>query len=296
MNRARSVSAKDDSSRGQAQRTPTRAPRGALISAVAVLTVYGAVSVLPFLVLVGGSLKTRLASLNTSQVFSPHMTLTAFGEVWFKLHFTQYFMNSALVTGVSILLSLAIYTLAAYAFAVVRFPGRRILYGAFLAVLFVPAATTLLPLVIIETDEGLINSRTGLVLPFTNGVAPLAILLLTTYYRAIPASLRESAKLDGASERQIFMRIYFPLGLPPMVTVAVLTFVSYWNEYLFTSVSLSSDSKYTLPLGFQALLSENVVYPNDVMAAALILVIPVIVIFVCLQRYFVNGIAGSVRG
>ena len=193
-------------------------------------------------------------------------------------------------------MALAVFSLAAYAFAVLRFPGRHVLYVLFLAMLFVPSVTTLLPLVILEVKLGLIDSRLGLILPFANSVAPYAVLLLTITFRAIPTLLRDAAKIDGASERQIFFHVYLPLARPALVTVAILTFVGLWNEYVFTSVALTTPSNFTLPMGLQALLSQNVVQQNQVMAGALILVVPVIVMFVLLQRYFINGLAGGVKG
>ena len=115
-------------------------------------------------------------------------------------------------------------------------------------------------------------------------------------FRSIPAPLREAAKVDGAKEWQIFIRIFIPLAKPGLITISVLGFVAFWNEYVFTSVSITNPSRFTLPIALANLLGQNVVPENSVMAAALIMVVPIIVVFVILQRYFVAALAGGIKG
>ena len=129
-----------------------------------ILLLWVVLTAFPFVYMIGGALKDRRDSLNSGQLFSSHITLSALANVWGALHFTTYFFNSILVTSASIALSLLLFAPAAYGLAILRFPGRRFLYGLFVAILFVPSIMTLLPLVILETRFGLINTRLGLIL------------------------------------------------------------------------------------------------------------------------------------
>ncbi|WP_240450837.1 carbohydrate ABC transporter permease [Streptomyces sp. 11-1-2] len=121
-------------------------------------------------------------------------------------------------------------------------------------------------------------------------------MLLTGAFTAVPKELRDSARVDGAGEPHIFARVYLPLARPALITVALLTAIPTWNEYLLTKVSLNDESAYTLSLGLQQLSAQNVPQYNSLMAGALIVVIPVILLFLALQRYFVNGLVGAVKG
>jgi multiple sugar transport system permease protein len=225
-----------------------------------------------------------------------HPTFQTLIDTWNKLHFFDFFLNSLLVTLYTVVLTVVIYAAAGYAFAVLRFPLRGFFQKLFVSLLFVPGITVMLPIVLLENKMGLLGTHLGLVLPFVNGGAPLSILLMTGAFRAVPQELRDSARVDGASELRIFAGVYLPLARPALITVALLTVIPTWNEFLLTRVSLTDKSTFTLPLGLQTLSSENVPHYNNLMAGALIVVIPVIVLFLCLQRYFVNGLVGAVKG
>jgi multiple sugar transport system permease protein len=261
----------------------------------AALFVYALISLYPFLWMVSGAFKGRSEILEGG-LLPRAFTFDTLTQTWGRLHFFDYFLNSLKVTGLTVLGVLVVYSLASYAFAVLDFPGRRILFWFFVGLLFVPGITMLLPVVILEKQLGVLGTHIGLVLPFVNGTAPLTVLLLTNAYGSIPRALREAARSDGASEPRIFWSVYLPLARPAHVTVAVLTAVPTWNEYVLTRVSISDPSRYTLPLGLESLISSEVPRYNEVMAASLIIVLPVIVLFLFLQRYFVNGLVGAIKG
>lgn len=263
--------------------------------AYAALTLYAAVSLYPFAWMVSGALKNRDEILRGGHLVPRQPTWDTLVQTWSRLHFFDYLLNSVKVTGLTVLGVLVIYSLASYAFAVLDFPGRRFLFWFFVALLFVPGITVLLPLVILENRLGILGTHLGLVLPFVNGTAPLTVLLLTNAFRSIPTELHDAARVDGAGEGRIFWRVYLPLSRPSLITVAVLTAVPTWNEYVLTRVSLNDESRYTLPLALEALASGNVPRYNEIMAGSLILVVPVIVLFLVAQRYFVNGLTGAVK-
>lgn len=264
--------------------------------AYVILAVYTVVSLYPFAWMVSAAFKDNDEIRQDGHLIPSHPTLGTFARTWGQLNFLQYFANSLIVTAGTVIGVLVVYSLASYAFAVLKFPGRKAIYTGFIALLFVPGITVLLPVVILQSDLGLLGTKLGLILPFVNGTAPLSILLLTSSFRSVPAELRESARCDGASEFRTFFSIYLPVCKPALVTIALLTAIPTWNEYVLTRVSLNDPAGYTLPLGLQSLTSSTAPEYNVIMAASLIIVIPVIVLFVLLQRYFVNGLVGAVKG
>jgi multiple sugar transport system permease protein len=260
------------------------------------LIVYAGISLYPFALMVSGALKDDKEILLDGHLIPHHPTLSTLSHTWSELDFLRYFGNSLEVTGFTTLGVVAIYSLAGYAFAVLRFPGRKVLYGLFIALLFVPGITVLLPVVILQQKLGILGTHLGIILPFINGTAPLSILLLTNAFRAVPGELRESARCDGAGELRTFRSIYLPACRPALVTISLLTAIPTWNEYVLTRVSLNDPSTYTLPIALQNLNSTVSPQQNVLMAASLIIVIPVVILFVLLQRYFVNGLQGAVKG
>ncbi|MEV6041196.1 carbohydrate ABC transporter permease [Nonomuraea sp. NPDC052116] len=280
------------------RRAGTRAAGRTVARAIVLLLLigYALVSLYPFLWMVSAAFKNQIEVVSGGHLIPESPTLDTLIETWNKLHFFDYFLNSVLVTTYTVVLTLAVYAAAGYTFAVLRFKGRKALSRMFVGLLFVPGVTVMLPIVILENKLGLLGTHWGLVLPFVNGGAPMSILLMTAAFSAIPGELRDSARVDGASEFRIFAGIYLPLAKPALVTVALLTAVPTWNEYLLTRVSLNDQDTYTLPLGLQTLAAENIPQYNNLMAGALIVVVPVILLLLFLQRYFVSGLVGAVKG
>lgn len=285
---------------------PTRRPRRrgriakvafAKVVVGVLLVGYAIVSLYPFLWMVSAAFKTQQeVVLAGGNLIPSEPTLATLAHTWSQLQFFDYFLNSVKVTGLTTLGVIVIYSAASYAFAILRFPGRQWLFRLFLVLLFVPGVVTLLPIVLLENQLGILGTHLGLILPFVNGTAPLSILLLTNAFRAVPEELRDAARVDGASELRIFTRVYVPLGRPAIIAIALLTAIATWNEYLLSRVSLNDPSRFTLPIALQQLQSSNVVQYNQLMAGALIVVIPVIILFLAAQRYFVNGLVGAVKG
>jgi len=268
---------------------------GRVVSYV-LLGLYTVVSLYPFVWMMSGAFKDSRDVLTDTSLVPDNPTLDTFATTWTELDFPSYFGNSLIVTGATVAGVLVVYALAAYGFGVLNFPGRRALYLGFVSLLFVPGITMLLPVVILQQELGILGTHLGIVLPFVNGTAPLSILLLTNAFRAVPAELRESARCDGAGELRTFASVYLPVCRPALVTIALLTAVPTWNEYVLSRVSLNDQETYTLPLGLQSLTAMTSPEYNVIMAASLIIVLPVVVLFVFLQRYFVNGLVGAVKG
>ena len=259
------------------------------------LLLYALVSIYPFLWMTSAAFKNQYEVVRGGHLIPHQPTVHTLVQTWSDLHFFDYFVNSLEVTGLTVVLVLIVYAMAGYAFAVLRFPGRKALYRLFLALLFVPAVTVLLPIVLLENKLGILGTHWGLILPFVNGSAPLSILMLTNAFETVPLELREAALMDGSSEARIFARIYLPLSRPVLVTITLLTAIPTWNEYQLTRVSLNDPQGFTLPIALQNLQSGAVLHYNVLMAGALTVVVPVIVLFLAAQRYFVNGLMGAVK-
>ena len=263
---------------------------------VVLLVIYGLLSLYPFLIMASGAFKTNREVLTNPWPVPLNPTWDTIVQTWEALDFPVLLRNSLVLAVGSCLLILAVFPLAGYAFAVLSFPFRRTLFAIFIAALFVPGVTVLLPIVLLDQSLGLLGSPLAVILPSANGAAPIAIMLLRSYYSSLPYDLHEAAVLDGCSEWRIFWKVYFPLSRAALITVVILFFVGVWNEYVLPAVTNDNPSGFPLPVGLQTLLSTNVVQWNQVMAAASTIVLPIIVLFVILQRYFVNGLQGSVKG
>lgn len=266
------------------------------IVAIALLALYALISVFPFLVMVGGALKTNQQVLTDPFPFTSPPTVQTLADTFTALNVPSLLLNSLVIAVGSCLLILIIFPLAGYAFAVLAFPFKRTLFAIFIGALFVPGVTVLLPIVILDQTLGLNGSPLAVIFPLVNGAAPIAIVLMRSYYATIPPDLHEAAVLDGCSEFGIYWRIYFPLSRSALVTVTILNFVGAWNEYVLPVLTNDDPTRFPLPVGLQSLLASSVVQWNQVMAAALIIVVPILVLFVFLQRFFINGLQGSVKG
>ncbi len=196
---------------------------------------------------------------------------------------------------------MAIAILAAYAVSRHRFPGRRLFSVTVLSTQMFPGILFLLPLFLIYVNIGagtgiqLSGSRLGLIITFLTFTLPFSIWMLVGYFDSIPRELDEAAKVDGNGPMGALIRVILPVAVPGIVTVAVYSFMTAWGEVLFASV-MTSDSTRTLAVGLRNYASENGVYWNQIMAASLVVSVPVVVAFLFLQRYLVAGLtAGSVK-
>jgi multiple sugar transport system permease protein len=266
------------------------------IIASATLLFYAILSMYPYVTLLSGAFKSSTEVLTNPWPFTKHPTTKAFVDVWQALDFPSLVANSLILVVLSCGLILIIFPLAGYAFATLDFPLKKILFSVFVGAMFVPGVTVLLPVVILDEKLHLLGTPWAVVLPVVNGAAPIAIILLRSYYSSIPYELYEAAVLDGCNTFGIFRRVYFPLSRSALVTVTIINFVGTWNEYVLPRLTNNDPKKFPLPVGLQSLLSTSIVQWNQVMAVSLLIVMPVIVLFIFLQRFFINGIQGSVKG
>lgn len=262
---------------------------------VVLLTLYAIISAYPFLWMFSGAFKDNREILNNPSPWPISPTLETIATTWNVMDIPVYLRNSVFIALVTIVLIVLIFPLAGYAFAMIDFPGRQAAFSLFVAILFVPGVVILLPLVVLLSNLELISTPWAVILPSVTGAAPLSLVITRTYFRSLPSELRDAAMIDGASEWRMYWAIFFPLARPAVVTIALLNFVAIWNEYVLAKLVLGDDENQVLPVGLQLLVSTNVVNWNEVAAGASLVVLPVLVLFVFLQRYFINGIAGGVK-
>lgn len=225
-----------------------------------------------------------------------------YARAWGEASFGDYFLNSAIVTCVSVALITGLGSMAAYALSRFRIPGGRLLFWLFLAGLTLPAQIAVVPLFFEMRALGLLNSLPGLILVYTANGLPFAIFVLAGFFRSIPKALHEAAIMDGCTEFQAFRKVMLPLAVPGIVTVAIFQFIGVWKEYFFAFMLTSGDpagAARTLPLGL-ANLAITAQYRSDfgMLFAGLVLVmLPILLIYLVLQRRIVRGItAGAVKG
>ncbi|MFT3896323.1 MAG: carbohydrate ABC transporter permease [Thermomonas sp.] len=222
-------------------------------------------------------------------------SLDNYRELFQRIGIGRYFANSALVATATTALSLLVNAMAGYAFAKLRFPGRERIFRLLLAALVVPAQVAMLPLFLLMKELHLVDSYAGVVAPALASV--FGIFLVRQYARSIPDELIEAARIDGAGELRIFFRIVLPLMGPVLVTLAIFTFLASWNDFMWPLIVLTGQEHYTLPVALASLSREHIQDVEMMMAGAVLTVLPVLLLFLVLQRYYIQGLLlGSVKG
>lgn len=247
--------------------------------------------VTPFVWMVLSSLKPEQEIRRVPPTGLPTTVTTENYAVLFdKLDFPTYFLNSTVVAGAVTFGNIAVGSMLGYALAKLDFPGKRVIFGLVLGTLMVPGMVTFVPLFVLVSSIGLTDTLPGVFLPFVAG--PFAVFLMRQYIVGLPDELIDAARIDGAGEFRIFASVIMPLCGPALATLGILTFLSSWNNFLWPLVVAQTEQTYTLPVAL-ALYSvgQNSTQYGLLLAGAVVVVLPVIAVFLALQRLFVQGIA-----
>ena len=252
----------------------------------------------PFYWIVVTAFKSDLQISQRSNIYFPSPRTTAqFQRLFFEEPFWVWFQNSVFVAVLTTLLAVTVAALGAYALARLHFVGAQSMQTILLITYLLPAALMFIPLYQILAQFGLINTRWALVVTYPTGMIPFATWLLMGYYRAIPEELEHAAMVDGATRLQAFWRITLPLTMPALLAVTMFSFTAAWKEYLFAFVFISSDKLMTLPVGLAQTIFGDIYPWGMLMAASLLISIPVVIFYMWGQRFMVAGLtAGSVKG
>ncbi len=239
------------------------------------------------------SLKTEGFSLNGPASLLPAgLTLQNYRDVWAAGPFGRYFLNSALVSAVVVAGNLIFCAMVGYVFARRRFVGSRLLWGAVLATLMIPKQVILVPLYILVARTGLLDSYAALTIPFV--VDAFNVFLMRQYIQQLPLDLEEAARVDGAGDWSVFLRVVLPLARPALAVVGINTFLVNWNSFLFPLILTSSEKMLTLPVGL-ALYSQgqHAVDWGHLMAGSMLSTLPVLAVFLFFQRHIIEGITAG---
>jgi ABC-type glycerol-3-phosphate transport system permease component len=250
----------------------------------------------PVVWMISTAFKPEREIISTELHWIPHqVTSEHFTAILQNYPMTQWLFNSLFTATAATLLVLVLDSLAGYAFARMRFRGRGVLFMIVLSMLFVPIQITIIPLFIMFSRLSLTDTYWALILPV--GANVTGVFLMRQFFLSIPGELEEAARVDGASALRIFWSVVLPLARPALTAVAILTFLSTWNSFLWPLIVTRSDSVRTLPVGIAQFLSlrpgmvQGQMSIGQSMAGAVIAALPPIVVFVILQRYFIEGIA-----
>jgi multiple sugar transport system permease protein len=273
---------------------PRAAQRDARLRAVLflILAAFAAGMVFPFVWMLLTAFKPESTIVKfPPQLWPTNWTLENFANIWQRVPFGRFFVNSVLFAGGVMLISLLFDSMTAYALARLRFPGRDAIFIFVLIALMIPFQVIFIPLFVTVHDLGLLNSFAGLIIPRATNA--FGIFMLRQFFLTLPRELDEAARIDGAGEFYIYSRIILPLSGPAIATLAVFHFMYNWNDFLWPLLITSSIDMRTLPSGLALFMGQHVVEYGVIMAGAALALAPLFIAFLFAQQYFVRGIALS---
>ena len=273
------------------------------ISIHIILIAISLLSIFPFIWLISTSLKGIDENIFAypPNLIPQDFTLKNYAEVWDKVNFIGYFINSMVVAGFTVLLNLVLSSLAGYPLARMSFKGKKVVFFSILATIMIPFQAIMLPVYIITLKLHLIDSVNaiagylGLVLPFA--VSAFGIFLMRQAFLKIPHEMEEAAIIDGCNVFQLFVKVIIPMVKPTLALLAIFTFIGSWGEFLWPSIVLTQDAMYTLPVGINNLQGMFSANWRLIAAGSVISTIPIIVFFLAMQKYFISGENdGAIKG
>ena len=272
--------------------------RAALATRLVLLSIGAFVMIVPFAYMLATSLKANSLALEVPPDFIPNDPTTEnYRDAWSSNHFGRYFLNSLGVAVATTLISVLLSSMMAYAFSRLRFPGRTLLFALLLLGLMVPTMMLIVPQFLLAKELHLLDSYAGLVVFYVGGTLALNTFLLRSFFQDIPRELEEAMVVDGAGPWKRYRQLILPLSRPALATVAIFTFLASWDEFVWALTIINDPEKRTLPIAIALFQGQYATSWGIVFAASAIAVVPVIAIFIALQRQFIGGIAaGAVKG
>ena len=262
------------------------------------LTLITIVVTIPILWMISVSLRKNTEVFTVPpKVFPPAASFEAYSSVLSNPDYLGFFLNSYIVALVVAVGSVAIGTIAAYGFSRFRFKGSRVITLFVVTTQMIPPITLLIPYFAIIVFVGLYDTRIGLIVTYMSFTLPYSVLMMTGYMNTISSELDEAAIVDGCSRFGALVRIILPPALPGIISTAVYAFILSWNEFIFAVTLTRTTEMRTLPVGISLLIGEHAYQWNEIMALSAIATIPVLILFVLIQRYYLAGLtSGSVKG
>ncbi|TVY06882.1 carbohydrate ABC transporter permease [Paenibacillus cremeus] len=244
------------------------------------------------------SLKTNTEYINSGfQLLPETVQWENYARAWKIGHFSTYFSNSVIITCTTVAIVILLCALTGYALGRVAFPGRKLFVVAITATMFIPKGYTIIPIYQIIKSLGLLNTLPGIILAESSGAHVLFILLYMTYFANLPKELEEASEMDGCGFFRTFWQVMLPLSKPIVATTAIMQFIWTWNSFFVPLIfSVNKPGLRTLAVGMYSFVGEHTVDWSGMAAGATISVLPVIIVFIVFQRFFIEGISGSVKG
>lgn len=263
--------------------------RGGTLLVHAALVAGAVLALTPLVWMVSASLMRPGEASGFPPPFLPSRpTFHNYADLFTRLSLGRAAANSLLIAALATLGVLLLNSMAGYAFAKLRFPGRERVFALLLAALVIPAPVAMLPLFLMLRSVGLVNTYVSAALPALAGI--IGIFLIRQFARSIPDDLLDAARLEGAGEFRIYWTIVLPLLRPVLATLGIVTFLATWNDFVWPLVILTDESRYTLPVALAGLIGEHSGDLELMMAGSVLTVLPVLVLFLLLQRYYIEGI------
>lgn len=261
------------------------------------LALLGLIWIYPFLWMVSASFKSQSEFFGNRLGLLPQApTLENVLRIWEKANFSTYFINTVIVTVLAVVIVLIMTMMAGYAMGRYHFFGRKAIMAIFLSSIAIPLVSTIIPTYEVVKSMNLVGTKMGLVLAQAGGAHVIFLLLFTSFFQSIPKELEEAARVDGCNYFRTFFSIMMPLSKPIATTVVIMETIWTWNAFMLPLVlALNNPASRTLAVGLYAFKGENTVDWTGIAAGGTIAVIPIIILFIFLQKYFVEGIAGAVK-
>jgi raffinose/stachyose/melibiose transport system permease protein len=265
------------------------------VATYTILVLFSVIALVPVLGILSTAFSSQ-ASLSTGFSLPDGLHWSNFADAWVRGHFGTYLRSSILVAVVVVVASAVLSTLAAYAFGTMRFPGSTVLFYVFLIGLTLPEEALIIPLYYDLRGAGLTDTYWALILPQTAQSIAFGTFWMRSYFQGSPTTLVEAARIDGCSSWTTLWRVLVPVGRPAITTMLVITFMWTWNEFLLALVMVTSDARRTVPLGlvfFQGQHSSDI---SLLAAGAVLVALPVVIVYIALQRRFIEGmLTGAVK-
>jgi multiple sugar transport system permease protein len=270
--------------------------RASTVGVYALLLAGAALALFPMLWMISASFMTAgEANTYPPPLLPSHPTLEQYTALFTRLDLGRNLLNTTVISVTVTVLSLLVNSMAGYALAKLRFRRREVLFRTLSAGLVLPVQVSMLPLFLLFKEMGLVNTYAGVIIPSLASI--FGIFLIRQYTLSLPDDLLDAARIDGAGELRIYWTVVLPAITPILATIAIWTFLTTWNDFMWPLIVLSDSSRYTLPVALANLSGEHVQDTELMMASAVVTVLPVMLTFLVLQRYYMEGVtAGSVKG
>ncbi|MBN1348627.1 carbohydrate ABC transporter permease [candidate division KSB1 bacterium] len=259
--------------------------------AYAALITFSSIFIIPFAWTLSASLKSLMEIYAIPHVWIPNPPLWQnYIEIFKKVPLHKFFGNTIIVTVLSVFGQVTSASLVGFAFARLRWPGRNFLFVVLLSTMMLPGQVTMIPIYLLFEKIGWINTWLPLIVPSYFGGGVFNIFLLRQFFKTIPLELEDAARIDGCSNFRIFWQIMVPLAKPAIATIAVLSFVGHWNDFISPLIYLHSYRLFPISLGINMFKGAYSIFPHYLMAASVVALVPILILFFFAQKYFVKGI------